>query len=377
MGEFKEVVAVTSPGLRREFLRLPETLHRDDPNWVCPLRIERRDFFDPRKNPFFDNADVALFLVRGPRGWIGRISAHIYHPHNRTHSEKTGFFGFFDCINDAETASALLMTAADWLRERGMDRMRGPANFTTNHEVGLLINGFDRPPVIMMTHNPPYYRELIEGCGLAKAMDLYAYWTDSSNPTPERVVRLIDRIRERSGASIRTINMSRFDEEVAAVKRIYNAAWAPNWGFVPMNDAEFAHMAKEMKQILDPRIVLFAEVNGEPVGFSLALPNINQALIRLNGRLFPFGLIKLLWMIKVQKVINQARVLVMGIVPEYQKRGIDNLLNHETFERAVQAGYPAGELSWVLETNEMMNKVAENLGHKRYKTYRMYDLPLA
>lgn len=376
MTDSVEIIPVSSPQLKRVFLRLPETLYRGDPNWVCPLRIERWDFFDPEKNPFFDNADVALFLARRGSEWVGRISAHIYQPHNRTHHEATGFFGFFECIDDQGAASALLERAAGWLRERGMRVMRGPANFTTNHEVGLLIDGFDRPPVVMMTYNPPFYQRRIEEFGLRKAMDLYAYRTDASNPTPQRVVRLIDRIRDRSGATVRPINMSRFQEEVARVKDIYDKAWAPNWGFVPMTDAEFAHMARELKQIVDPRIVLFAEVAGKPVGFSLALPDINQVLIRLNGRLFPLGLLRLLWLMKVRRVINQARVLVMGILPEYQKRGIDNLLHHETFERGVRAGYTFGELSWILETNEMMNRVAENLGHERYKTYRMYEMPL-
>lgn len=371
-----EIIPVTNRGEKRAFLRLPERLYANDRNWVCPLRIERRDFFDPKKNPFFENADVQLFLALHGGRTVGRISAHVYHNHNTTHHEKTGFFGFFDCENDYAIAEALLTHAYDWLKEQGMERMRGPANFTTNHEVGLLVDGFDRPPVVMMTYNPPFYREFVERFGLAKVMDLYAYYAHDSKPIPERVARLIERIRARSGATIRTLDLSKFKDEVQIIKSIYDRAWAPNWGFVPMTDAEFFHMAKDLKQIVDPRIVFIAEVDREPVGFSLALPDINQALIRLKGRLLPFGLIKLLWLTKVSKVIDQVRVLVMGVLPEYQKRGIDNILYQETYERGPAAGYHAAETSWILETNDMMNRVAENLGHERYKTYRVYEMPI-
>jgi GNAT superfamily N-acetyltransferase len=371
-----QIVPVESPTDKRAFLRLPERLYANDPNWVCPLRIERRDFFDARKNPFFENADVQLFLARRDGRNVGRISAHVYHNHNNTHGERTGFFGFFECEYDYAIAEALLARAAACLKDRGMERMRGPANFTTNHEIGLVVDGFDRPPVIMMTYNPPFYPEFAERFGLKKVMDVYAYYTEDTNPTPERVVKLIDRIRKRSGTTIRPLDLSQFDDEVKRVKSIYDRAWAPNWGFVPMTDAEFAHMAKDMKQIVDPDIVLFAEVDGEPVGFSMALPDINQALIHLKGRLLPFGLIKLLWLLKVRKIVTGIRVLVMGVLPEYQRRGIDNLLYHETFTRGVAKGYRSAETSWILETNEMMNRAAENLGHRRYKTYRMYEMGL-
>lgn len=371
-----EITAVAVPSQQREFLLYPESLYADYPHWVCPLRIERRDFFDPKKNPFFNNADVQLFLAKRDGKVAGRISAHIYHPHNRTHNEKTGFFGFFECENDYEVAKSLWDAARDWLRSRGMERMRGPCNFTTNHEVGFLADGFDRPPVIMMTYTMPYYLEFAERYGMAKAMDVHAYHGYSATGFDPRAERLIDRIRTRANATVRTIDMSRFAEEVAHVKRIYNAAWAPNWGFVPMDDDELNHMAKDMKQIIDPRIVLFVEVEGQPVAFSLALPDINQALIHLRGRLFPFGLFKLLWLLKVKKVCTLARIMVMGVLPEYQKRGIDTIMNFETYRRAREAGYAEGEMSWVLETNDQMIAVAENLGYTRYKTYRLYEMPI-
>lgn len=371
-----EPMAMQGASDKRAFLQFPESLYRQFPHWVCPLRIERRDFFDPKKNPFFDNAEVQLFLARREGKIVGRVSTHIYHPHNRTHNEKTGFFGFFECENDYEIARALWDAARDWLKSRGMERMRGPANFTTNHETGFLVEGFDSPPVVMMTYTMPYYLEFAERYGMVKAMDVYAYHGFAAAGFDPRAERIVERMRTRANAKVRTIDMSRFPEEVECVKTIYNAAWAPNWGFVPMNDAELDHMAKDLKQIIDPRIVLFVEVEGKPVGFSLALPDINQALIHLHGRLFPFGLIKLLWLLKVKKVCGRARIMVMGILPEYQKRGIDTILNFETWRRAHDAGYTEGEMSWVLETNDQMIAVAENLGYRRYKTYRIYEAPI-
>lgn len=371
------IVPVRTAEEKRAFLRLPERLYAGDPNWVCPLRIERRDFFDPGKNPFFDGADVQLFLARQEGRWAGRISAHIYHAHNRVHNEQTGFFGFFDCAEDYEVAAGLWDAARTWLAERKMDRMRGPANFTTNHEAGFLADGFDHPPVVMMTYNPRYYITFAERYGFTKAMDMYAYYEHKSTAVPERVIRLVERIRKRSGATVRSLDMRKFTEEVETIQTIYDQAWAPNWGFVPMTPAEFAHMAQDLRQIIDPRIILFAEVEGQIVGFTLALPDVNQVLIRLKGKLLPFGLLKLLWHLKVRRSIDRIRVLVMGVLPEYQKRGIDHLMHYEVRERAIAAGYDDAELSWVLETNTMMSAIAESIGAERYKTYRMYDLPLS
>ncbi len=368
------ILPVRSNKERSEFLLFPEQLYADDPNFVCPLRIERRDFFDPKKNPFFNNADVELFLAKNDGRVVGRVTAHVYHPHNRTHHEKTGFFGFFECEDDYAIAKALWDAAGSWLKERGMERMRGPANFTTNHEIGFVVDEFKAPPVFMMTYNPPYYLAFAETYGMIKAMDFFAYLITDDVPFDPRSARLIERIRRRSGATIRALDMSNFDAEVEKVKLVYNSAWLPNWGFVPMDDAEFRHMAKELKQIVDQRIVLFAEVDGKPVGFCLSLPDVNQALIKLNGRLFPTGLIKLLWLTKVKKVCNRARVMVMGILPEYQKRGIDTLLHHETYVRGTAAGYHQGEMSWILESNTQMNAVAHNLGASLYRTYRMYEI---
>lgn len=358
------------------FLKLPESLYAGNPFWVCPLLIERKEFFNRGKNPFFNNAEVALFMALNNGKPVGRISAHISHTHNKYHQEKTGFFGFFEAIDEYAVAEALLRAAAEWARDKGMERIRGPMSFTTNHELGLLIDSFDRPPVIMMPYNPEYYIGFFEKFGLVKAMDLYAYYGTDDQPLPERVKRIIGRVKQRSGCTIRPIDFGNFTREVAAIKNIYNGAWADNWGFVPMTGEEFDFTAKDMKQIADPELILIAEDAGRPVGFSMALPDFNQVLIRLNGRLLPFGLFKLLWLTKVRRVMDGVRVLTMGILPEYRKRGLDNIFYYETFERGVARGYKWGEFSWILENNDMMNRAAENLGYRKYKTYRIYDYPL-
>lgn len=355
------------------FLKLPERMYRGDPCWVSPLLVERREFFNPKKNPFFNHAEVALYLAYKNGQPAGRISAHISRTHNTYHHEKAGFFGFFETVEDYPVAEALLQAAAEWGRAKGMDKIRGPLNFTTNHEVGLLVDGFNRPPVIMMTYNPAYYARFIEQFGFRKAMDLYAYYGTDDQPIPERVIRVIERVKERSGCTLRSMDFGNFDREVTTIKEVYNGAWAANWGFVPLTDEEFDFTAKDLKQIADPELILIAEDHGRPVGFSMALPDFNQVLIRLNGRLLPFGLLKLLWLTKVRRIIDGVRVLTMGVLPEYRKRGLDNIFYLETFNRGVARGYRWGEFSWVLENNEMMKHVAENLGYRRYKTYRVYD----
>jgi GNAT superfamily N-acetyltransferase len=371
-----EIKPVKTGAELARFLKLPESIYAGNPCWVCPLLVERKEFFDRGKNPFFDTAEVALFLALQDGIPVGRISAHISRPYNEYHREKTGFFGFYESIDEFAVAEALFRTAAEWVRERGMDRLRGPMNFTTNHELGLLLDVFDRPPVIMMPYNPEYYVGLFEKFGLVKAMDLYAYYGTDDQPIPERVKRVIERVKQRSGCTIRPIDFGNFSREAAAIKNIYNGAWADNWGFVPMSGAEFDFTAKDMKKIADPELILIAEDAGRPVGFSMALPDFNQVLIRLNGRLLPFGLFKLLWLTKVRHVIDGVRVLTMGILPEYRRRGLDNIFYYETFERGVARGYKWGEFSWILENNDMMNRAAQNLGYRKYKTYRIYDYPL-
>ncbi|RME24953.1 MAG: N-acetyltransferase [Candidatus Zixiibacteriota bacterium] len=371
-----EVVEVESSAQLKRFIRFPMRLYRDDPNYVAPLLVERKEFFDPDKNPFFRSARVKYFLAERDGQVVGRVATCINYLHNNYHQEKTGFFGFLDTIDEQEVASMLLKVAMITLKKEGMERMRGPMNFSTNHECGFLVEGFDSPPVVMMTYNKPYQVKLAEAFGLKKVMDLLAFQLTKEVGIPPRIRKVVEKLRQRSGISIRSINMSDFDREIDRVHQVYNEAWAYNWGFVPMDKEEFVHMAAQMKQIIDPALVLIAEDGDRPVGFSLALPDINQALIHLNGRLFPFGLLKLLWHTKIRSKIDTVRLVTFGVVPDHQKRGIDSMLYFETFERGLKRGYTRAELSWILETNELMIEGVRNMGAREYKRYRILEMPL-
>jgi GNAT superfamily N-acetyltransferase len=366
-----------------DFIRFPFQLYRGDPNWVPLLLSERRKFLDPKRNPFFDHADVALWLARRNGRVVGTISSHIDHLHNKIHDENIGMFGLFEAVNDYAVAEALLSTARDWVRERGMAALRGPLSFSQNDECGLLIDAFDGPPMVMMPYNPPYYSQFFERFGLTKAMDLYAYTGDLAqfegdpNKLPAKLVRVTDKVRQRAGVTMRPANMKAYDEEILEAKAVYNRAWEKNWGFVPMTDAEFDKMAADLKQVLDPNLAIIAEIDGEPVGVSVAVPDINQVFKRLNGRLFPFGWIKALW---YARKITGARLMIMGVVEEHRGRGIESLLMFETLKAAVENGYQSIEMSWILENNDMMNRIVANVGQPYgahvYRTYRIYQMPV-
>jgi GNAT superfamily N-acetyltransferase len=359
-----------------EFIKFPWQIYKDDPYWVPPLLVERKEFLDKSKNPFFRHADVVFYSAKRNGKMVGRIAGIVNYNHIQTHQEKTGFFGFFECVKDYEIAKALLDSVREWLKSKGMEIMRGPANFSSNEEWGFLMEGFDSPPVIMMPYNPPYYLQFMEFYGMVKAKDLYAYYIDKNRLPPERVIRMAELIKKRENVTIRTINMKDFRGEVGRIKQIYNLAWSKNWGFVPMTDEEFDHLAKNLKQVIDPHLVFIAEVNGKPAGFALALPNVNQALIKLNGRLFPWGILKLLWHTKIKNKIDGARIITMGVVPEFQKRGIDTVFYVESFDVGIKRGYTWAELSWVLEDNVLMNRVLDLLGATLYKKYRLYETPI-
>ena len=357
---------------RDSFITCPWAFYKDDPYWIPPLIEERRTFLDPRRNPFFDHAKVALFLARRGKKVVGRISASVDSAHNSFHEEKTAFFGFFETIKDYDVARELLERATDWARSQGMDQLRGPCSFTTNHECGLLVEGFQAFPSLKMPYNTPDYAGFLEKFGFKKTKDLYAYRLTDQGISP-RLGAVVERIRQRSGAEVRPIRMKAFDEEVQIIRNIYNQAWSRNWGFVPLSEAEFKFVASSMRPLVNPDLLLIVSIAGEPVGFSLILPDINPALKRANGRLFPLGFLKLWW---YGRRISQVRVITLGIIPKYQKLGLDALLYWESCCRGGEKGFREGEMSWVLEDNLMMNRAAELLGGQRTKTYRIYDLPL-
>jgi GNAT superfamily N-acetyltransferase len=371
------VTPVRTRGELRRFVRIPFALYKDHPHWVPPLILDRMAFFDLRKNPFYETAEVALFIAWRDGRPVGRIAACVNHDYNEFHDEKTGTFGFFECTRDFEAANALFDTAAEWLRAREQVRIMGPFSFSTNHEVGFLIEGFDRPPAVMMTYTHPYYTELAEAWGFAKAKDLLAYRIERDSPPAERIRRIAARLKARDQVTVRNLDMGQFDAEIERVRRIYNQAWSKNWGFVPLREEEFAHIARDLKLLLQPELAFIAEVAGRPVGFCLALPNVYEVQLKIkNGRLFPAGLLRLLWALKVKKSITSIRMITMGVVHDFQKRGIETVFYVETFDRAAAMGYQWGEISWILEDNELMVRAAEALGSKHYKTYRIYDKAL-
>lgn len=356
------------------FIKFPWKIYRGDPNWVPPLIVERRAFLNPKENPFFEHSEVGLFLASDAAGNdAGRIAAIVNHNHVKTHNENAGFFGLFESVNDQEVARGLFDAAAEFLRSKGMKIMRGPENMSINDDAGLLIKGVDLPPMLMMPYNPPYYEALVESYGFSKAMDLYAYFGVTDGTIPERLERAVEIGRKRYRFGIRTIDMKNFAGEIKRIRQIYNRAWERNWGAVAMTDREFDHLAKDLKLIIAPELCLLAEVDGKPAGFSLALPDFNQVFIHLNGRLFPLGLLKLLYF---KRRITRVRIITMGVLPEYRRMGIDMAFISETYKRCIKKNWLSGEMSWILETNGPMNNALIHLGYELQKTYRLYDYQL-
>lgn len=368
------VTPVQSAADRDAFIKFPYALYAGDPNWVPPLEMERRDFLNPRRNPWFQFGKVELFLARRAGKVIGRIAAVNDPNYNAFHETRLGFFGMFECVNEPGVARGLFDAAAAWVRAQGFTAMMGPVGFSTNYECSVLVEGFDAPPVVMMAYNPRYYPELYEACGLSKAKDLWAWELSSSVPPPEKVARIAEKIRQREGVVVRPVRMDDFANEVRRIKDIYNAAWEKNWGFVPMTEAEFDHMAKELKQMVVPDLLLLAEVKGEPVAFSMTVPDANVALKAANGRItrygLPVGLVKLLM---ASRKIKYLRLITLGIKEGYRKRGLDAILYLDTLKNARRLGYTGGEISWTLEDNHLVNRAIESMGGRKYKTYRMYQ----
>ena len=375
---------VRSPQERLAFIHFQWQVYKDDPYWVPPLISERVEFLDQERHPFYQHSQVALFMAHRNGKPVGTIAAILNNRHNEFHDERVGFFGLFEVLPDQEAATKLLETACDWVRQQGMTAIRGPVNFSTNEELGLLIDGWDGPPVIMMTYNPRYYAEFIQSMGFYKAMDLLAYTLDltqfgpNGENLPPKVVRVAKKIEERGWFTVHSLDMSRFTEEVDLFKRIYNSAWEKNWGFVPLTDAEIDHLAVGLKQLLDPSIVLFAEKDGEPVGAMLPLPDVSQALIQAYPR--PgvpewWTTLKLLWHWKVRRCVTTVRGFAGGVLEQHRARGVEALLFIRMAEAAL-GRYQRAEISWVLESNVMMRRTAEMLGAEVYRTYRIYEKTL-
>jgi len=359
----------------KQFISFPWSIYHDDPYWVPPLKSDVRELLS-LKHPFYNHAERDLFLAVKDGVPVGRIAAVINHRHNEFHAEKTGFFGFFECVQDQEVAKALLDSAENWIRGKGMNQVLGPVNPNTNEECGLLVHNFLSPPFVMMTYNPPYYMELLENAGYNKAKDLYAYWYHVGKELPARLNRIVSKVYDKEkDLVVRNLDKKRFDADLDAVRTIYNEAWERNWGFVPMTDKEISHMAKKLKPLVEPRIINLAFVGDEPVGFAMGLPDYNNVLKILNGTIAnPVRTIKAL---VAGKRIRSGRCLTLGVREKFRKRGIEATLFAMTWQGGIDMNYRYGELSWILEDNQpMIDGATRAFSAEHYKTYRIYEKQL-
>jgi len=369
MGESIEVRQVRG---RREIRRFVDYMYErnaGDPHWVPPLRIGEHERLNPKKNPFFDHATVELLLAwRGDRV-VGRIAAIDDRLHQETHADNVAMFGFFEAA-DAEAARALLRAVEQWAGARGRTRLRGPISPSLNEMCGVLIDGFDTDPMLLMPHNPPEYGAQIEAAGYNKVKDLFAWIHVLQRDLPPAFERTAHRLRDKHGITIRPLDLGEFTREVERLRAIYCTAWERNWGFVPPTNAEFRRIAKELKPIFDPRCSVCAEVNGEMVACVVAVPDINQALKGTNGRLFPLGLIRLLLR---KRYMSQVRLLLLGIDERHRRLGLFPLLLAHWHRQMQTTPYTRAEFSWVLENNRDINQAAKSAGATHYKTYRIYE----
>ena len=364
---------------RQEFLSLPWKVYQDDPYWVPPIFSERMHFIS--KHPFLEHSEVEYFMAKRGSQVVGTIAAIINHRHNEFHNEHIGFFGFFEVLDDQEAAIALLGTAETWVKDKGYDAIRGPAQFSQNDECGLLIDGFDDSPRVLMTYNPRRYVDYIENQGFSKAMDLHAYALETDiygggSRFPKKLIRVVKKIKAKGDIHIRKVDLKNFDLEVERAKKIYNQSWAQNWGFVPMTDPEFDALGKELRQIIDPDLTLVAEIDGEPIGVSITLPDLNQPLRRAYPKPETpewWTKVKLVWNWKVKRKVTWARVLILGVLPEYRGRGVDAMFYYESAIAALKKGIQHAEMSWILENNDAISRPIKVMGGEIYKTYRMYE----
>jgi GNAT superfamily N-acetyltransferase len=376
-----EIISVESSRDLRRFIDLPWKIHSRaaHPQWVPPLRIAVRDALDKKANPFYRQADRQLFLALRDGRPVGRIAAIENRAHNEFHADRVGFFGFFECKDDQDAATALFSAAERWLCGRGLDTMRGPMNPSTNHECGMLVDGYHEHPMIMTTWNPPYYPALVESAGFTKAKDLLAYFFpregDRVFELPERYRAHAERALKGDRLTFRDLDLKNFDQEVARCWEIYNSAWEKNWGFFPMSHESFLHEAKVLKYIIWPEFAFIAEVNGEPAGFMIIVPDFHHAFKAVgNGRLLPTGLFKLL---TAKRHLHSGRIMILGAKAEYRRRGIFALFANEMFERAKVHRITGAEASWILEDNDKLNRPLTAMGAREYRRWRIYDRPIA
>lgn len=363
----------------RAFIDLPFEIYRDDPQWVAPLYMEITDRLHPKKNPYFEHAEAVYFLALRDGKPAGRIAAHVDRLHLERHKDEAGFWGFLDTVDDAEVAKVLIEAAEGWLRERGMKVARGPMSFGVNEEIGLLVEGFDTPPMLVMAHHRPYQGALVEKAGYAKTKDLFAWRYDLASDPPTRARKAYEDMHAMPEVKVRTIDLKHMERDCRIVVDIFNDAWGDNWGFVPMTESELKKMAQDFKLLLEPQIALIAEIDGEPAAISIGVPNLNEAIADLKGKIFPVGWAKLLWRLKVAHT-KTGRLVMLGIKKKYrgQKRyaGLSVALYADMAKRAAALGMKYAELSWTLEDNAPINVAIKAMGGKVYKRYRVYEKTL-
>ena len=367
-----EVKPVETRREQKEFLQFTWSLYRDDPNWIPPLQQNLRELVGFRPHPFHDVADVQAWLARKDGQVCGRIATMVNHVHNRKYHEQRGFFGFFESVNDPHVAHALFDAARDWFAQRGIRDMRGPVNPSLNYEVGLLVEGFDSPPVFQMTYNPPYYAQLIESFGFQKAQDMYAFWghIEMLSALSEKLLFIIRETNRRFNVKMRTLDRRRFKEDVRTFLDIYNASLEGSWGFTPLSDGEIDHISDGLRHLIVPELTSCAEIEGRPVGAAFGLLDYNPRIKQINGRLFPFGFIRLLTR---RQQIKRIRVISTNVLPEFQRWGLGLALLAHLMPKALEWGITEAEFSWVLESNRLSFGSLKRGGAKLTKTYRVYD----
>ncbi|UCH09526.1 MAG: hypothetical protein JSU61_09880 [Fidelibacterota bacterium] len=369
------ILPVTSKRDLHRFIDFPYQLYKDHPYWVPPLRIDIKTQLSPQKHPFYRHAAHAFFLATNNGRDVGRIAVFHNRKHNDVYNVNIGMFGYLDMVDDPEVTSAIMETARNWLRQFQATEMTGPFNPDVNGVMGILTDSFDSPPMILMSYNYPYYAEHLEQLGFTKVKDVWTYEMYAPEGIPQRLLDLTEKMQARGRFTIRSIDMKHFWDEVELVKDIYNQAWAENWGALWMDNDEFTYIAKDLKLLVDPDLTYVAEVNGEVAGFSISLPNINEALIHIpNGRLLPSGLFKLLW---YKRRITSLRAFTLGILKPYRRLGIDAAFYLRTFKIGMSKGYTLGEASWILEDNAPMINALLKIGARKVKTYRIYGRSVA
>ena len=375
-----EIVSAEGGRARAQFLDLPYHLHHDDPRFVPPLRRDQKTLFDRSRHPFFQHADAGFFLARRDGRPVGRIEAVVNHAHNRFHDDRVGFFGAFECEPSEAVAAALIERAAEWLRARNLDVMRGPVTHSTNEECGLLVDGFEQPPFVGMPYNPPHYAALLEAAGLTNAKDLHTWELLLDGSISELLEQFAAMVRQDGRLRIRHVDLTNYAREVRVLMDLYNACWERNWGFVPLTEAEFMFTAEQLRPLVAryPEGAVIAEVDGEPAGFCLAVADANQALIKLRtGRLLPFGFLRL--SLGLRRV-TQARLLALGVRAEFRRSGLEAVFALELMKLGQRLGFCRAELGWTLEDNRAVRRIIERAAAavtlRRAKTYRLYDLAL-